>query len=94
MQGSSAVKRVILRCATCRRLRGKVGEQIMADLRYNRLKEKRPFTHCGVDIFGSLLIKERKNTLERSGALFTCLASHTIHIKIIKNVDRLFYIGT
>ena len=32
MQGSSAVKKVISRCVTCRRLRGRVGEQIMAGL--------------------------------------------------------------
>ena len=64
MQGSSPVKKMISRCVTCRRLRGRVGEQITADLPHDRLKEEPPFNHCGVDIFGPFLIKERRNTLK------------------------------
>ena len=39
IQGNSAVKEVISRCVTCRKFRGKVGKQIMADLPQDRLKE-------------------------------------------------------
>ena len=62
----------------------------MADLPHDRLKEEPPFTHCGVDIFGPFLIKERRNTLQQYGALFTYLASGAIHIKMIKNMDTDF----
>ena len=78
---------MISRCLTSRRLRGKDGEQIMADLPHDRLKEEPQFTHCGLDIFGPFLIKERRNTLKRYGALFTFLASRAIHIEMIKNMD-------
>ena len=61
MKSISAVKKVILRCVTCRRLRAKVGEQIMADVPHDRLKEELPFTYCVVDIFGPFLIKERRH---------------------------------
>ena len=64
MEGSSAVKKVISRRVTYRSLRGRVGEEIMADLPHDRLKEEPPFTHCGVDTFGPFLIKERRNTLK------------------------------
>ena len=84
MQGNLAVKKVISSCVTCRRLRGRVGEQIMADLPHDRLKEELPFTHCGVNIYGPFLIREGRNTFKRYGALFTCLASRSIHIKMIK----------
>ena len=95
MQGSSAVKRVISRCVTCRRLRGRVSEQIMEGLPYDRLKEETLFNHCGVNTFGPFLIKERRNTLKQYGALFTCLANLAIHIEMInKYGHRLFYIGT
>ena len=87
MQGSWAVGKMILRCVTCRRLRGRVGQQIVADLPHDILKEESLFTNCEVDIFGSFLIKERSNTLKWYGALFTCLASHAIHIEMIKNMD-------
>ena len=59
----------------------------MADLPHDRLKEEPPFIHCGVDIFGPFLIKERRNTLKRYGALCTCLASRAIHIEMIKSMD-------
>ena len=57
----------------------------MADLPHDRLKEEPQFNHCGVDIFGPFLIKEIRNTLKQYGALFTCLASRAIHIKMIKS---------
>ena len=64
MQGSLAVGKMILRCVTCRRLRGRVGQQIVADLPHDILKEESLFTNFEVDIFGSFLIKERSNTLK------------------------------
>ena len=87
IQGNAAVKEVISRCVTCRRLRGKVGKQIMADLPQDRLKEEPPFTYCGVDMFGPFEIKERRNTLKRYGALLTCFASCAIHIEMTKRMD-------
>ena len=87
VEGNLAVKKVISSCVTCRRLRGRVGKQIMADLPHDRLKEESPFTHCGVNIYGPFLIREGRNTFKRYGALFTCLASRSIHIKMIKIMD-------
>ena len=87
IKGNSAVKEVISRCVTCRRLRGKLGKQIMADVTQDRLKEEPPFTYCGVDMFGPFKIKERRNTLTQYGALFNCLASRAIHIEITKGMD-------
>ena len=87
IQGNSVVKEVISRCVTCRKLRVKVGKQIMADLPQERLKEEPPFTYCDVDMFGPFEIKERRNTLKQYGALFTCLASSAIHIEMTKSMD-------
>ena len=83
IQGNSAVKEIISRCVTCRRLTGKVGEQITEDLPQNLP----PFTYCGVDMFGPFEIKERRNTLKRYEDLFTCLASRAIHIEMTKSMD-------
>ena len=67
IQGTSAVKEVTSKRVTCRRLRGKIGKQTIADLPQDRLKEEPPFTYCGVDIFGPFEIKERRNILKRLG---------------------------
>ena len=73
IQGNSAVKEMISRCVTCRRLKRKSVKQIMTNLPQDRLNEKPPFTYCGADMFGPFEIKEGKNNLKRYGALFKCL---------------------
>ena len=47
--GSSSVSRCISKCVICRRLRGALQEQKMANLPEDRLEPAPPFTHCGVD---------------------------------------------
>ena len=57
----------------------------MADLPQDRLKEVASIylLWCG---HGPFEIKERRNTLKRYGALFTCLASRAIHIEMTKGM--------
>ena len=43
----------------CRKLRGKFGDQKMSDLPKERCQAA-PFTHCGVDMFGPFIIRERE----------------------------------
>ena len=71
----------IYKCVTCRRLRGKMGEQRMADLPEERCSEAAPFTYTGVDMFGPFVIKGGRKELKRYGAIFTCLSSRSIHLE-------------
>ena len=77
---NSAVKKMISNCVEC-------GEQKMANLPVCRLKEAAPFTHCGVDMFGLFTIKQRRSTVKRYGAVFTCMASRTVHIEVTFSLD-------
>ena len=45
------VRRVIFNCIRCRSMRGKFGEQIMADLPKDCVNEVPSFTYCDVDLF-------------------------------------------
>ena len=94
MQGNSVVKELISKCVTCQRLRGKVGEQIMADLPPDRAKEEPPFTYFGVDMFRPFEIQERKMTFKWYDALFTCLASQAIHVEVTKTLETDSFILT
>ena len=85
--GSSAVAEYITRCVTCRRLRGTVSEQKMADLPVDRLQPAPPFTFCGVDYFGPFYIKDGRKELKRYGVLFTCLSSRAIHLETAKTLE-------
>ena len=69
------------------RYRGRLGEQKMADLPSCRVIESAPFTHCGIDTFGPIVVKQRRNEVKRYGAMFTCMASRAIHIEVTFNLD-------
>ena len=82
ISANAAVRRVIHRCVTCRKLRGKTKFQKMADLQVESCTEVPPFTYCGVDMFDPYLIKEKRSQLKRYGALFPCFTCRAIHIEV------------
>lgn len=87
VSANSVVRDFIFHCVGCRRLRGKLSEQQMADLPAKRCVESAPFTHCGVDMFGPFIVKERRSELKRYGAIFTCLSSRAVHIEVTHSLD-------
>ena len=91
--GSSSVGYHIANCVTCQRCRGQVQEQKMADLPSERIEVEAPFTYCAVDYFGPWYIKESRKELKRYGALFTCLSSRAIHLKVAKTLETDSFIN-
>lgn len=85
--GTSAVGSAIASCVTCRKLRGAVIEQKMADLPEDRLESAPPFTYCAVDYFGPFIVKEKRKELKRYGVIFTCMASRAIHLEVANSLD-------
>ena len=84
---NAVVRRIIHKCVTCRKLRGKFGDQKMSDLPKERCCEAAPFTHCGVDMFGPFIIRERRSNLKQYCALFNCFASRPVHIEVTCRID-------
>ena len=66
---NAAAKRMIFHCVQCRRLRGRLVEQKIADLPYFRVAEAPPLTFCGVDIFDPFIIKQRRCQFKRYEAI-------------------------
>ena len=60
---------------------------MMADLLYCRIAEAASFTFCGVDMFGSFIIKQRSQT-KCYGAMFTCISCQAVHIEITHFFDN------
>ena len=76
ISANSAARRTITECTVCRRHRGKLGEQKMADLPEERvMPDKAAFTNVGVDYFGPIAVKRGRSVLKRYGVLFTCYKS-------------------
>lgn len=84
---SSAVSQVIHSCVSCKKLRGKIEVQKMADLPQVRTEPAPPFTYSGMDCFGPFLVKDRRKEIKRYGLLFTCLTSRAVHIEMIDDLS-------
>ena len=84
---NTVVRSLVGKCVKCCLLRGRLGEQKMADLPTDRTLDGPPFTNCGVDMFGPFLIKEGRKELKRYRTLFTCLASRAVHIECTCSMD-------
>ena len=94
--GCSLVKSAIFKCVTCRKFRGRIGEQMMADLPNDRFEEAPPFTYCTVEMFGKFTVRVKINDMKRYGAMFTCLANRAVHIEVAHSLDtdRLIHPST
>ena len=86
------VRNFIFRYVDCRRLRGRFGEQKMANLPACRLTETAPFTYCGLDIFGSFIVKQRRSKVKRCGTMFSWIASRAVHIEVTLYLDTFSFI--
>ena len=81
--GQRQISKVIKDCVTCKRVRGKRQDQIMADLPEERVTEAPPFTFVGVDVFGPFKVQSRKtrrctSRAKRWAALFTCMVTRGV----------------
>ena len=97
ISGHSAVSRVINSCVICKKARGKMMSQHMADLPTERTEPSAPFTSVGLDVFGPWLVRVRKlrggaANSKRWGLVFTCLSSRAVHIELLEAMDASSFI--
>ncbi|KAI4901242.1 hypothetical protein NFI96_027279, partial [Prochilodus magdalenae] len=86
------VRAVIHKCAICRKLRGKMETQTMADLPPERLSTFPPLTYVGLDVFGPWKVTSRRargghTESKRWAVLFTCMSTRAVHIEVDESMD-------
>ena len=91
------ISEVINQCVTCRRLRGRLVTQHMANLPQDRLDTPPPFTNVGFDVFGPWQVSTRKTrggavNSKRLGLVFTCLNCRAIHIEVLETMTASSFI--
>ncbi len=96
--GKRSVSSSIFNCVTCRKLRGKPEEQIMADLPADRLHIDPPFTYVGLDVFGPWPVAARKTRggqaeAKRWAVIFTCMTTRAIHLEVIESMSVSCFIS-
>ncbi|XP_037305223.2 uncharacterized protein LOC119194863 [Pungitius pungitius] len=90
--GKRLIGSVLHHCVTCRKLRGKIEVQKMADLPPERLSSSPPFTYVGLDVFGPWNVTTRRTRggaahSKRWAILFTCMSTRAVHVEVIESMD-------
>lgn len=78
------VKYVVSRCMFCKIRKARPQIPRMGDLPVARMAHhQRPFTYCGVDLFGPMSVAVGRRHEKRYGVIFTCLTIRAVHIEIV-----------
>lgn len=96
--GKRRIQSFLFKCVTCRKLRGKMGQQQMSDLSAERLQTAPPFTYVGLDIFGPWEVSARRTrgghaNSKRWAVLFTCMCVTAVHIEVVKSMTSSSFIN-
>ena len=94
-QGRTAVKRVLKMCTVCRRHEGGPYRMPhMPQIPTERVSTSAPFTYTGVDYFGPLFIKTKRETQKVWVCLYTCLVTRAIHLELMYDMTtQQFLLG-
>ncbi|XP_068120871.1 uncharacterized protein [Hyperolius riggenbachi] len=92
------VSSIIFSCITCRKLRGMLQTQKMANLPADRLSMDPPFTNVGLDVFGPWSVTARQTrggqaNSKRWAVIFTCMTIRAVHIEVIESMDTSSFIN-
>ncbi|KAL3977608.1 alcohol-forming fatty acyl-CoA reductase [Sarotherodon galilaeus] len=90
--GKRLINSVLHKCVICRKLRGRLEEQRMADLPPEHLKVCPPFTYVGLDVFEPCSVVTRCTRGGQAESkwwamMFSCLSSRAVHIEMIESMD-------
>nr|XP_054596974.1 uncharacterized protein LOC129163443 [Nothobranchius furzeri] len=92
------IAKVINKCVTCKKLRGRFEEQLMSDLPSERLQVEPPFSYVGMDVFGPWEVVTRRTrggqaNSKRWAVLFTCLSTRAVHIEVVEEMSSSSFIN-
>ena len=94
-QGRSAVRKVLKTCTLCRRHEGGPYKMpLMPSIPTERVSVSAPFTYMGVDYFGPLYIKVKRDTQKVWVCLYTCLVTRAVHLELMYDMStQQFLLG-
>ncbi|XP_066157628.1 uncharacterized protein, partial [Euwallacea fornicatus] len=97
VNGKNAIKTILSRCIRCFKVKPKPLKFLMGSLPAARVTPSRPFSNCGIDYAGPILVKE--GTLRRSKrvktyiCIFVCFATRAIHIELVRDLSTVSFLN-
>ena len=90
----SRIKSLLLRCATCQRVRGRtLPRTLPPPLPTERVQWAAPFIHVGVDHTGSFSIKDTQCRKSKAYiCLFMCATTRAIHLEVVENLTATSFV--
>jgi len=93
----STIRGIIQKYITCFRAKPNQSEALMGSLPASRVNVSRPFSRCGVDYAGPLLLCEGKRRNARNHkayvSLFVCFATKAVHLKLVSDLTSETFIA-
>ena len=90
-----SIRQVCHRCFFCKVRRAREKYPFMADLPLYRAAINEPaFSHCGVDLFGPIYVKQGRKRLKRWAVLFTCLTIRCVHLDVVYSCETDSFINS
>jgi len=93
----SSTRKILKKCIACFRAKPRQSEAIMGSLPVNRVTVSRPFSHCGVDYAGPVMIREGKRRNARNSkayiSIFVCFATKAVHIELVSDLTSDAFIS-
>ena len=99
ISGKRAVASFLHKCVMCRKLRGRLEHQQMANLPPDRVTPGPPFSTIGVDVFGPWEVVARRTRggqahSKRWAVIFCCLTTRAVHIEVIDEMSSSAFINS
>lgn len=93
----SVTRKVIRNCVICFKAKPVQSEAKMAPLPSSRVTISRPFSRCGVDYAGPVILREGKRRNARNHkayiAIFVCFVTKAAHIELVNNLTSEAFIA-
>lgn len=93
----STMRKLLQKCVTCFKAKPRLSEALMSSLPASRVTVSKPFSHCGVDYAGPVILREGKRRNARNHkayiAIFVCFATKAVHIELVSDLTSTAFIG-
>jgi transposase InsO family protein len=91
LRAKDAIRFIVRKCITCRKLAASTAQTMMGDLPAARVTPGRAFNQCGVDYAGPFLIKSdaprSKIKVKAYLCIFVCFATRAVHLEVATSLS-------